>query len=46
MILSVIFKAYEHETLYFTLMEAYWLKVFVNMVMKTVLGHMGKEAIS
>jgi hypothetical protein len=43
MILSVIFKAYEHETSYFTSMEEYWLKVFVNMALKTVFGHMGKE---
>jgi len=43
MILSVNFKVYGHETLYFTLMEEYWLKVFMNMVLKTVLWHKGKE---
>ena len=43
MILSVIFKVYEHETLYFTLMEEYWLKVFMNMVLKRVIWHKGKE---
>lgn len=43
MILSVIFKVYEHETLYFTLVEEYWLKVFMNMVLKTVFRHKGKE---
>jgi len=45
MTLSVIFKVYEHETLYFTLMEEYWLKVLVNMALKTVYtyGYKGKE---
>jgi hypothetical protein len=43
MTLSVIFKVYEHETLYFILMEEYRPKVFTNMVLKTVYGYKGKE---
>jgi hypothetical protein len=43
MILSVIFKVDELETLYFTLMEEYWLKVFMNMVLKRVFWPKGKE---
>jgi hypothetical protein len=43
MILSLILKVHECETLYFILMEEYWLKVFMNMVLKTVFRHKGKE---
>ena len=43
MILSVILKVHECETFYFILMEEYWPKVFMNVVLKTVLGHKGKD---
>jgi len=43
MILSVILKVHECETLHFILMEEYWQNVLMNMVLKTVFGHTGKE---